>query len=247
MEGNSVCADCEKPNPRWVHMGFTIFLCTRCAGVHGMFAGNPGCVVSLRSADRISRAQIKSLRDGGNSRSNQKRRRSTRSQLVDTNDLNTACRLIQKKYYAACHSTPSSPSEVTPQRKKSQATPVEDLLMSAPAETPTTALMSELVGDTQQPQRPATAQQAVMNCFNQLPAGSIPTGVPPQPMMPNPQMLSLTPSPNQMSQMNQMAVQNQMLMAGNTGQVGMSQGAQGTGPGGLFYRPNHSPEKYHSV
>jgi len=124
-KSNQCCADCDKPNPRWVQLDRCIFLCTRCAGVHGMLSGDPSCVTSLRVATEksvISSVHLKTLRVGGNAVSNKKllqaakKRSGFRYDLAKINPNDTAgiCFLIESKYSYVSEDAPCSPQNQLP-------------------------------------------------------------------------------------------------------------------------------------
>lgn len=125
-KSNQCCADCDKPNPRWVQLDRCIFLCTRCAGVHGMLSGDPSCVTSLRVATEksvISSVHLKSLRVGGNAVSNKKLLTKAKKggsgfrydlAKINPNDTAGICFLIESKYSYASDDAPSSPQNQLP-------------------------------------------------------------------------------------------------------------------------------------
>eukprot|EP00658_Telonema_sp_P-2_P065071 TRINITY_DN54410_c0_g1_i1.p1 TRINITY_DN54410_c0_g1~~TRINITY_DN54410_c0_g1_i1.p1 ORF type:complete len:265 (-),score=46.95 TRINITY_DN54410_c0_g1_i1:307-1101(-) len=217
LEGNNMCADCAKPNPRWVHMGFAIFLCSRCAGMHGMLSGGSH-VGSLRSAEKMAPAQIRQLRDGGNATSNQKHRRTPPPD--DLEEPAAVAQYIERKYYTGKKQQKPSVTGAQGVAATHDAAPAEDLLLSNPCMTPTSELLN-LVGDTGpvQVEQPS-AQQAVMNAFHQMPSGSMSSMQLKQSAMPvsNPQMPALMPSPSQMSQI-QPGLSSQFRMDGNRQQA----------------------------
>eukprot|EP00656_Telonema_subtile_P036546 TRINITY_DN4055_c0_g1_i1.p1 TRINITY_DN4055_c0_g1~~TRINITY_DN4055_c0_g1_i1.p1 ORF type:complete len:298 (+),score=51.28 TRINITY_DN4055_c0_g1_i1:158-1051(+) len=243
-EGNTVCADCVKPNPRWVHLGFASFLCTRCAGVHGMLAGDPHCVTSLRAAsEKIHGSHIKALRNGGNNKCNQKRRKATGSHnRVESDDLSGACYLIAKKYGYSSGAEPApAPAVCAPSPPAGPVDAgVQDLLVEC-EQTPTSALVDQFVENV-----PQNRQQAIMNAFHQMPAGSVMQSMP----------AAIMPT-HQMQPQGQSNASMPALMPANFGNSSQlvaappsnlpAQHAQ-TGPGSMFYHaPSANPQMYSNV
>lgn len=124
---NQCCADCDKSDPRWVQLDRSIFLCTRCAGIHGMLSGDPSCVTSLRVVTEksvISSVHLKALRAGGNASSNKrlldKLKKGPpggfRYDLAKMKPDDTAgiCYLIESKYQYADASSPAAPPSFAP-------------------------------------------------------------------------------------------------------------------------------------
>ena len=67
VEGNNICADCGKENPKWASLTNSVFICLECAGLHR----NLGVEISfIRSLDMDSwdSKQLKQISVGGNAR-----------------------------------------------------------------------------------------------------------------------------------------------------------------------------------
>lgn len=171
LDGNTTCADCGAPNPRWVHMDFAIFLCSRCSGIHGALSANPGCVTSLRVAsDKLSRNHFKALSKGGNTLSNTSRCKP--KQPMDGTDLAGAMKHIEKKY--SYRKSQPEPAPAVVQKTPSASKDAGNLLVNYTPQGP--ADLIDLVGSDSRDANSSggmSAQQAVMNAFNQMPQGSL--------------------------------------------------------------------------
>ena len=66
-EGNSVCFDCCKENPKWASLNNGIILCLKCAGIHRSFGIQISIIRSVQ-VDSWTEKQVKYLSLGGNKR-----------------------------------------------------------------------------------------------------------------------------------------------------------------------------------
>ncbi|XP_039037393.1 probable ADP-ribosylation factor GTPase-activating protein AGD11 [Hibiscus syriacus] len=70
--GNSVCADCRSPDPKWVSLNLGVFICIKCCGVHRSFGVHISKVFSVK-LDEWTDDQVDSLENlGGNNVANKK-------------------------------------------------------------------------------------------------------------------------------------------------------------------------------
>ena len=67
--GNDKCIDCNSPNPKWVSINNSIFLCSNCARVHNTLGESISKVKSLE-VDSFTPEEIKLMKIGGNARFN---------------------------------------------------------------------------------------------------------------------------------------------------------------------------------
>ncbi|GAA6014346.1 hypothetical protein JCM11491_005050 [Sporobolomyces phaffii] len=63
--GNSQCADCKQPNPRWASWDQGVFLCVKCASMHRKIGSHISKVKSL-TLDTWTRDQVDNMRKLGN-------------------------------------------------------------------------------------------------------------------------------------------------------------------------------------
>lgn len=68
-EGNNVCNDCQRLNPKWCSINNGIFLCKFCARRHKKYQATISFIKSLE-VDPFTKGEIALLRYGGNSRFN---------------------------------------------------------------------------------------------------------------------------------------------------------------------------------
>lgn len=68
-EGNNICIDCQKLNPKWCSINNGIFLCKFCARRHKKYQATISFIKSLE-VDPFTKGEIALLRYGGNSRFN---------------------------------------------------------------------------------------------------------------------------------------------------------------------------------
>ncbi|KAE8698181.1 Calcium-dependent ARF-type GTPase activating protein family isoform 2 [Hibiscus syriacus] len=70
--GNSVCADCGSPDPKWVSLSLGVFVCIKCSGVHRSLGMHISKVLSVK-LDEWTDGQVNSLVNlGGNNVVNNK-------------------------------------------------------------------------------------------------------------------------------------------------------------------------------
>ncbi|KAL1499413.1 hypothetical protein AB1Y20_011618 [Prymnesium parvum] len=69
LEGNSCCADCRAPDPKWASVSLGAFLCLQCSGPHRALGTSTSFVLSL-GLDEWTDAQLEQLRAWGNARVN---------------------------------------------------------------------------------------------------------------------------------------------------------------------------------
>ncbi|KAE8721577.1 putative ADP-ribosylation factor GTPase-activating protein AGD11 [Hibiscus syriacus] len=70
--GNSVCADCGSPDPKWVSLSLGVFVCIKCSGVHRSLGTHISKVLSVK-LDEWTDDQVDSLVNlGGNNVVNNK-------------------------------------------------------------------------------------------------------------------------------------------------------------------------------
>jgi len=69
MEGNKICNDCKKINPRWCSINNAVFLCASCTRKHRKFEPRISNIKSLEG-DLWTKDEIKKLYIGGNERFN---------------------------------------------------------------------------------------------------------------------------------------------------------------------------------
>ena len=69
IPGNDKCIDCGSPNPKWVSINNSVFLCGTCARNHNTFGETISKLKSLE-VDTFSPEEIKLMQIGGNTRFN---------------------------------------------------------------------------------------------------------------------------------------------------------------------------------
>ncbi|KAK4770595.1 hypothetical protein SAY87_031127 [Trapa incisa] len=70
--GNTICADCASPDPKWVSLNLGAVICIKCSGVHRSLGVHVSKVLSVK-LDQWTHEQVNSLIDlGGNSTVNMK-------------------------------------------------------------------------------------------------------------------------------------------------------------------------------
>ena len=69
IEGNKICNDCQKKNPRWCSINNAVFLCPSCTRKHRKFNRNISTIKSIEG-DLWTKDEIKRLYIGGNERFN---------------------------------------------------------------------------------------------------------------------------------------------------------------------------------
>ncbi|KAG8991335.1 hypothetical protein FRB90_001389 [Tulasnella sp. 427] len=70
LPGNSVCADCQSPAPRWASWNLGIFLCVQCATAHRKLGSHISKVKSV-TLDTWTKEQVESMKNMGNIKANE--------------------------------------------------------------------------------------------------------------------------------------------------------------------------------
>ena len=67
--GNQNCIDCNSPNPKWVSINNSVFLCSTCARIHNTLGTSISHIKSLE-VDTFTPEEIRLMKIGGNARFN---------------------------------------------------------------------------------------------------------------------------------------------------------------------------------
>ncbi|GHJ88976.1 hypothetical protein NliqN6_5378 [Naganishia liquefaciens] len=69
LPGNTTCADCKSPAPRWASVNLGIFICVSCASIHRSLGTHTSRVKSV-TMDTWTREMVDRMREMGNARAN---------------------------------------------------------------------------------------------------------------------------------------------------------------------------------